>query len=774
MTTSTAGSAPIVAPKWYVSAGSLKVHPALAKVVDEKVVPGTGFSSDYFWRCLEQLVGELRPELEECLLRRDGLQKQIDSFYERSLAAGTEANSEAMTAASNKLLQEIGYLEQDQGPVSVTTQFVDPEIASIPAPQLVVPSDNARYVLNAVNSRWGSLYDALYGFDVIPTLAVDTKGSEGSSGGYNSTRGAAVIDFACNLLDEITPLDVGKWSEVTRLWPKFVGSTQHLELLLSSGQTTSLKTPALFVGAIGNLGPPRGSINGPQPIDASAPGQPDKGRVFLKHNGLHLILEIDRDDPIGKSALSGIKDITVESALSAILDMEDSVSAVDAEDKAKVYANICGVLRGSLEAPYVKDGKALVRRARPDIWFRDQKGDAKSLPGRALCLIRNVGHHMFSDMAVTADGKPVPEGFVDCLVTVAAALQDLRGTADLVNSRHGSIYIVKPKMHGPREVALTNTLFGRAEEFFGLRRNTIKMGIMDEERRTSANLRECLRVAAARVFFINTGFLDRTGDEIHTCMRAGPVVRKGAMRGQLWIKAYEDQNVDIGLFAGMQGKGQIGKGMWPKPDSMKGMLDAKIAEPMAGASTAWVPSPPAAALHSIHYHRVDVPTRQMQLAMRPPRKMEHLLTPPLVKEKLDAETIKHELRENAQSTLGYVVRWVDLGIGCSKVPDLQNVGLMEDRATLRISSQLLSNWLLHGLVTEQEIREAFKEMAKFVDQQNASDKAYRPMSGNVDDNIAFQAALQLVLDGQKSPNGYTEFILHDARRRAKAAVSSRL
>merc|ERR1712050_286226 len=381
----------------------------------------------------------------------------------------------------------------------------------------------------------------------------------------------------------------------------------------------------------------------------------------------------------------------------------------------------------------------MTRTLSNDILFRGTSGRSACLPGRALCLVRNVGHHMFSDMVITSDGKPVPEGFVDCLVTVACALQDLRGSGSLVNSREGSICLVKPKQHGTREVALTSRLFGRAEEFFGLRRNTVKMGIMDEERRTSANLRECMRAAAERVFFINTGFLDRNGDEIHTCMRAGPVVRKGDMRSQLWIKAYEDQNVDIGLFSGFQGKGQIGKGMWAKPDSMKGMLEAKIAEPMAGASTAWVPSPLAAALHSIHYHRVDVPTRQMQLAMRPPRNLEHLLTPPLVKEKLDAETIKHELRENAQSTLGYVVRWVDLGIGCSKVPDLQNVGLMEDRATLRISSQLLSNWLLHGFVTESDIREAFQEMAKLVDQQNASDKVYRPMSGNLDDNIAYQA-----------------------------------
>jgi malate synthase len=763
----------VAAPEWYTSVGTLKIHPAIVRIVEESVCPGTGVSPKYFWACLEQVTAELRPELEACLKTRDDFQAQIDAFHERSLRAGTDMTSCSMQSASKAFLEKIGYLEPDQGPVSVATQFVDDEIALIPAPQLVVPSDNARYVLNAVNARWCSLYDALYGFDVIPDYGM-SKNAEGS-GGYSEVRGEAVIEFACNLLDEIIPLAVGKWSEVTRLWPKFVGDSQQLELLLVSGQTTSLKQPSLFVGSTGSLGPPRANPHNHPGLNIATPNEPDCGRIFLKHNGLHMVLEIDRAHPIGKAALSGIKDITVESALTAILDMEDSVSAVDAEDKARVYGNICSVLRGCLEASYIKDGKAQVRRASSDLWFRDRKGDATSLPGRALCLVRNVGHHMFSDMVITADGKPIPEGFLDCLVTVASALHDLRGSGQMVNSRTGSVYIVKPKQHGSREVALTSALFGRAEEFFGLRRNTVKMGIMDEERRTSANLRECLRVAAERVFFINTGFLDRTGDEIHTCMLAGPVVRKGAMRSQLWIKAYEDQNVDIGLFSGFQGKGQIGKGMWAKPDSMKGMLEAKIAEPMAGASTAWVPSPSAGALHSIHYHRVDVPTRQMQLAMRPPRNLEHLLTPPLLKELPDHEAILHELRENAQSILGYVVRWVDLGVGCSKVPDLDNVGLMEDRATLRISSQIMANWLHHGLITEQELREAFKEMAHLVDQQNARDKAYRQMSGNLENNVAYQAALQLVLEGRKSPNGYTEFVLHDARRKAKArAIPSRL
>mmetsp|Transcript_76407 Transcript_76407/g.247345 ORF Transcript_76407/g.247345 Transcript_76407/m.247345 type:complete len:783 (+) Transcript_76407:527-2875(+) len=778
----------IAAPEWYASVSGLKIHPALLKVVEETVCPGTGFSPSYFWACLARLTAELRPELEACLVRRDELQAKIDGFYERCRASGGDPAAPEMRQQCKAFLREIGYLEEDRGPVSVATQFVDVEIASVPAPQLVVPSDNARYVLNAVNARWCSLFDALYGFDVIPSTSVQLgaggvgfvlQGSDAtgpappSTGGYNPLRGEAVIEFANGLLDEIAPLAFGKWSQVTRLWPKFVGQRQQLELQLQSGDTTSLRIPSLFVGSVGSLGPPN-ATSSVAAAPAKLPALPDTGRIFLKHNGLHMVLEIDRDDPIGRAALSGIKDITVEAALTAILDMEDSVSAVDAEDKARIYSNICGVMRGTLEAPFVKDGKSFVRRPNQDIWFRDEKGDAKSLPGRSVALVRNVGHHMFTDMVVTADGRMVPEGFVDCLVTTAAALQDLRSTGSIVNSRVGSVYIVKPKMHGPREVALTSSIFGRTEEFFGLRRNTIKMGIMDEERRTSANLRECIRAASERVFFINTGFLDRTGDEIHTCMLAGPVVRKADMKKEAWIKAYEDANVDVGLHSGFQGKAQIGKGMWAKPDSMKAMLEAKIAEPMAGASTAWVPSPAAAALHSLHYHRVDVPTRQMQLAMRPPAKVEKLLEPPLLQATLDAKAIDEELRESAQSILGYVVRWVDLGVGCSKVPDLSNVGLMEDRATLRISSQLLANWLHHGLVSEQEIRDTFKEMAKVVDQQNARDKAYRPMSTNPDGSIAFQAALRLVLNGKTAPNGYTEFTLHEARRRAKAAVSARL
>lgn len=780
-------AAPAAIPANYVSLGNLKVHPLLARAVEETICPGTGCSPVYFWSSLERITKDLRPELERCLARRDELQAKIDEFYTQLHKSGKNPADPENRAPCRTLLLELGYVQPDHGPVSVTTQFVDPEIASIPAPQLVVPSDNARFVLNAVNARWGSLYDALYAFDVIPEMAV-TKGGGGGAGfelvgneakkpnsGYNPVRGEAVIEFANGLLDEIAPLANGKWCEVTRFWPKFVGSSQQLELLLKSGTTTSLRQPVLFVGSEGNLGPP-GAGTGPATTTATAvkPGIPDKGRIFLKHHGLHLILEVDREDKIGSAALSGIKDITMESALTAILDMEDSVAAVDAEDKVRVYSNINGVFRGTLTAPFIKDGKAVTRTINRDIWLRDEKGVATMIPGRAISLVRNVGHHMFTDAVLTEEGKPMPEGFVDCVVTTVSALQDLRGTGSFHNSRTGSLYIVKPKQHGPDEVALTSRLFGRVEECFGLRRNTIKMGIMDEERRTTVNLRECIRAASERVFFINTGFLDRTGDEIHTCMLAAPVVRKTDIKKEVWIKAYEDSNVDIGLFSGFQGKGQIGKGMWAKPDNMRAMLEAKISEVMAGASTAWVPSPAAGTLHSIHYHRVDVPARQTQLAMRQPANFGDILVPPLMQGKLTEEEIMHEVRENAQSILGYVVRWVDLGVGCSKVPDLSNVGLMEDRATLRISSQLMANWLHHGLVSEQQLHAAFEEMALIVDQQNSRDSSYKPMCADLKSNVAYQAALKLVLDGKRAPNGYTEFTLHAARRKVKETKTSRL
>jgi malate synthase len=756
-----------------IEIGGLKVHPALASLVQDTICPDTGFSPQYFWTSLGQVVKELTPELNRCLKRRDELQERIDAFYTDRKKQGHNLADRQHRPACRSFLRDINYLVADNGPISVTTQFIDKEVALIPAPQLVCPSDNARYVLNALNARWGSLFDALYGFDVIPETPV--RDSDRSSSGYNPVRGEAVIAFANALLDEITPLAGASWSDVVRIWPRYIGSKVVLAAMVQNGdvanQLVGLKSPKQFVGFSGSLGPPQGHSSGAE-VPSGKTG--DQGRIFLEHHGLHVVLEISRDHPVGKENKNGIFDITMEGALTAIIDMEDSVAAVDAEEKCVLYGNINGIFRGSLSAPFMKGGKAITRKMNEDVLFRDDNGCSKTLPGTAVCLVRNVGHHMFTDAALTAEGNEIPEGFLDCFVTVASALQDLRGTGRICNSRAGSIYIVKPKQHGPEEIDLTCQLFTRVEELFGLQRNTIKMGIMDEERRTSVNLRQCIRAASERVFFINTGFLDRTGDEIHTCMHAGPVVKKAAMKQQPWIKAYEASNVDIGIHAGMQGKGQIGKGMWPKPDSMKAMLESKIGELMTGASTAWVPSPTGATLHSIHYHRCDVHARQSLLALRPPAKIDNILEPPLLTETLDKETIMHEVKENAQSILGYVVRWVDLGIGCSKVPDLANVGLMEDRATLRISSQLLANWLKHGLVTEDVIRQVFHEMAAVVDKQNAREKDYRPMSGNLDTNIAYQAALQLVLDGQKAPNGYTEFTLHDARRKVKASTRSRL
>jgi len=750
-----------------IQIGGLKVQRILADLVNDTICPNTGFSPQYFWSALAQVVEELQPELDGCLAKRAELQQKIDAFYSERKAAGHDLTDPKHRPIEMQFLRDIGYLLPEHGPLNVTSQFVDTEISSIPAPQLVVPSDNARYVLNAINARWGSLFDALYGFDVIPVTA--SQKANQKAGEYNPVRGEAVVAFANSLLDEIVPLASGSWSDAVRIWPRHIGSGLVLAVMLKDEEVVGLKAPSQFVGYSGNLGPPSG-----QAASKSAGQRSDQGRILIQHNGLHMVLRIDNDHPIGRDNPSGLKDIIMESALTVIVDMEDSVSAVDAEDKAAVYANVNGVFRGTLTAPLMKRGKTITRSMRDDIWMRDNKGIMKSIPGRAVCLVRNVGHHMFTDAVLTSDDKPIPEGFLDCFMTVASAIHDLSATGKLHNSRTGSIYIVKPKQHGPEEVKLTAQLFSRVEELFGLRRNTIKMGIMDEERRTSVNLKECIRMVSERVFFINTGFLDRTGDEIHTCMAAGAVVRKPDMKQQTWIKAYEAANVDVGIAVGLTGKGQIGKGMWAKPDSMKDMLAAKHNELMAGATTAWVPSPTGATLHAIHYHRVDVVARQAQLAMRKPAKIEDILEPPLLRNTLSKEEITHEVRENVQSILGYVVRWIDLGIGCSKVPDLSNVGLMEDRATLRISSQLLANWLHHGLVAEEELRKVFNEMADVVDKQNSREQNYRPMTNNLDTNIAFQAALTLVFDGRKAPNGLTEFTLHEGRRNVKANKQSRL
>ena len=725
----------------YVSVGGLKVHPTLITVVEENICPGTGLSPEYFWSSLGAVVAELEPEVDRCLKKRDELQAQIDEFYQKSKKSGQDTVDPKFRPVCHNFLREIGYLVPDCGPVALVTQDTDEEVADIAGPQLVCPSDNPRFLLNAVNSRWGSLFDAVYGFDVIPETEKTKK-----SGPYNPVRGEAVIEFANSLLDEVVPLVSGKWSDVVRVWPKVVGAVQQLELVLKSGEATGLQTPSLFVGSSGFA---------------------EKGSVFFRHNSLHMILEIDRGHSVGAVNPSGMKDITMEAGVTTIMDMEDSVSAVDAEDKAQVYRTVNGVFRGTLSAPMTKGGQQFTRSMNEDIHFRDAYNDAATLHGRSLCLVRNVGHHMYTDAVLTEDGRKTPEGILDCWMTVASALHDLNGTSLRINSKKGSVYIVKPKMHGPEEVHLTTRIFGRAEEAFGLNRNTIKVGIMDEERRTSANLKECVRAAAERVFFINTGFLDRTGDEIHTAMHAGPLVRKGDMKLQPWFKSYEASNVDVGLHAGFQGKAQIGKGMWAKPDMMKDMLIAKINELIAGATTAWVPSPTGATLHAVHYHRVHVPGRQMQIAMRNPTPVEDILNPPLLQKPLTPEEITHELRETAQSVLGYVVRWIDLGVGCSKVPDLSDVGLMEDRATLRISSQLMANWMLHGLITKDQLIAAFKEMAVIVDKQNASDKAYQPMAPNYDGK-AFEAALKLCFDGMNVPNGYTEYTLHDFRQQVKS------
>lgn len=758
----------------YIRTGGLFIHPALARVVEEAICPGTGFSSTYFWSCLERLTAELRPEVEECLAFRDKMQAQVDDFYQAKAKSGVDFTTAKQRMDSQTFLRAIGYLDPDGGSVNITTQFVDPEVATIPAPQLLVPLDNVRYLINAVNARWGSLYDALRGFDVIPDVGM-LKGSQASNSHSNLLRDEAVLEFGNRFLDEIVPLCTGCWSEVARLWPKFVGNTQQLEVLLQSGSCTSLRRPSTFVGASGYLGPPDAAAA--RWMTKSAPRLSDKGKIYLNHHGLHVILDIDLSRPDSQRAPAGIRDIIMESALTTILDLEDCVATADAEDKARVYANLCGMYRGTLEETMHQSGQVSTHSMRKDLWFRNVGGNATSLPGRAVCIVRTAGHHLFSDGVLDEQGKPVPEGFLDSLVTVAAALHDLRGTGRFSNSRAGSIYIVKPKMHGAREVTLTCRLFGLAEELFGLRRNTVKLGIMDEERRTSLNLRECIRVASNRVFFINSGFMDRTGDEIHTCMLGGPVVRKADIKFQRWFTAYLDANVEVGLFAGFPGRGQIGRGSWRKPDSMKAMLEAMIAEPMAGASTAWVPSPAAATLHSIHYHRVDVMSRQMQVAVRQPVPVEDMLEPPFLQVPPAKEVIMQEVRENALSILGYVVRWVDFGIGCTKVPDAGGVaavggvvgaGLMVDRATLRICSQLLANWLLHGLITKAELVQVFHETAELVDHENSSMPAYRPMTEDLDNSEAFQVALQLVFDGHRAPSGYVERALCAARIRAKA------